>query len=101
METQRRQTEPRQTSAPPTYYTLLGLPREATSEQVERAYRQRIRQIHPDQFLLTDPVRHAAAQDQLKEVLAAIQLLRDPGARRRYDALLEGRPLGARLRRPA
>jgi curved DNA-binding protein CbpA len=56
-----------------------------------------VRLIHPDHFVLTDPARHATASEALKELIAAMRVLRDPVERARYDARLEGRPLGARM----
>jgi hypothetical protein len=99
-DTHRTRPVRRMSGSPPNYYALLGVPRNATQEQVEGAYRRSARLIHPDQFFLTDPPRHAVAQEKLKAVIAAMQVLRDPAERARYDAVLDGRPLAARIGPP-
>jgi|SRR5947209_8708276 len=71
----------------PDYYKLLGLERGATDPQIERAYRRCAARVHPDRFH-GDPEGRAAAEAQLKELNHAMQILRDPTRRARYDALL-------------
>lgn len=80
------------------YYALLGVPRNATGEEIERAYRRYVVLIHPDKCF-NDPKRHAVAQEQLKAVNGAMQVLRDPGIRAQYDAILAGLPLASRMGR--
>jgi curved DNA-binding protein CbpA len=62
-------------------YSLLGLPRTATSAEIANAYRRHVRDLHPD----TRTARDAAADERLQRVLAAYKLLRDPERRARYD----------------
>ena len=69
------------------YYSLLGLERSATDAQIERAYRRYAAQIHPDRFF-DNPVRRKEAEAKLKQLNAAMQVLRDPLRRARYDASL-------------
>jgi molecular chaperone DnaJ len=69
------------------YYGLLGVGRNATSEQIKRAYRRLVRDLHPD--VNPDP----AAQERFKEVTAAYEVLSDPQKREIVD--LGGDPLGA------
>jgi len=90
-----RSYEPR---TPGSYYALLGVPETASSEQIERAYRQYVVCIHPDTHF-TDPVRHAEAQEQLKAINAAMQVLRDPVERARYTSRPAGLPLASRMGR--
>ena len=78
------------------YYAVLGVPRDATAEHLERAYRRYVTVIHPDKCF-GDPERHAVAQEKLKAINAAMQVLRDPAQRARYDAALARFPLTARL----
>lgn len=61
------------------YYELLELPRDATAEDIKRAYRRLARQLHPD----TNP--DPAAEGQFKAVAQAYEVLSDPDKRQRYD----------------
>lgn len=61
------------------YYDLLGLSRDATAEEIKRAYRSLARQLHPD----TNP--DPAAADRFKQVAQAYEVLSDPEKRERYD----------------
>lgn len=83
----------------PDYYALLGVRHTATQEEVEAAFRRYVRAIHPDQFF-NDPQRQREAQDRLKAANAAMQVLRDPVLRWRYDAALDHLPLASRLEPP-
>ena len=61
------------------YYDLLAVPRDATAEDIKRAYRRMARQLHPDTN--DDP----AAEARFKEVAQAYEVLSDPDKRQRYD----------------
>jgi curved DNA-binding protein len=63
------------------YYDVLGVPRDASAEDIRRAYRKLARQHHPD--VNKDP----GAEDRFKEVSEAYEVLRDPEKRERYDRL--------------
>jgi len=63
------------------YYEALGVPRDASSEDIRRAYRKLARQYHPDVNKEPD------AEDRFKEVSEAYEVLRDPEKRERYDRL--------------
>jgi molecular chaperone DnaJ len=68
------------------YYGILGVRRDASADDIKRAYRQLARQFHPD--VNSDP----AAQDRFKEINAAYEVLSDPKKREIVD--LGGDPLG-------
>ena len=67
------------------YYGILGVPREASADEIKRAYRQLARQFHPD--VNPDP----AAQERFKEISSAYEVLSDPKKREIVD--LGGDPL--------
>lgn len=62
------------------YYASLGVSRNASPEEIKKAYRRRARELHPD----TNP--DPAAEAQFKEVARAYEILGDPERRQRYDA---------------
>lgn len=61
------------------YYQALGVSRDATSEQIQQAYRKLARKHHPD--INKDP----GAEERFKEANEAYQVLSDPKTRKRYD----------------
>jgi molecular chaperone DnaJ len=67
------------------YYAVLGVPRDATGEQIKKAYRKLARELHPD--LNPSP----EAQERFKDVTAAYEVLSDPQKREIVD--LGGDPL--------
>lgn len=66
------------------YYEVLGVARNATPEQIKRAYRQLARKHHPD---LQPAAERAKAGEHFKEINEAYEVLSDPEKRKKYDAL--------------
>jgi molecular chaperone DnaJ len=62
------------------HYEVLGVSRNATDDEIKRAYRELARRYHPDSNH-DDP----DAVERFKEISAAYEVLRDPERRRRYD----------------
>ena len=65
---------------PTDHYAVLGISRDATQDEIKRAYRRLARQLHPDAN------RHEVdAEERFKEVTRAYEVLSDPVKRERYD----------------
>jgi len=62
------------------FYEALGVPRNASPEEIQRAYRKLARTYHPDVNKAPD------AEERFKEVSEAYDVLSDPELRSRYDA---------------
>jgi curved DNA-binding protein len=63
------------------YYEALGVPRDASEEDIRRSYRQLARRYHPDVN------KEPGAEDRFKQISEAYEVLRDPEKRERYDRL--------------
>jgi DnaJ domain len=72
-------------SSEPDYYHMLRIEPGATDDQIEQAYRGVVAINHPDKFF-DDPGKRERAEQQLKELNAAMQVLRNPSRRALYDA---------------
>src|SRR5437870_8358287 len=68
---------------PDNYYAVLGVPIDADSETLKRAYRQLARRYHPD-------VAGSAGAIQMKRINRAYDVLSDPEKRLNYDTILGG-----------
>ena len=60
-------------------YDILEVDRNATADEIKKAYRRLARELHPD----TNP--DPAAEARFKEISAAYEVLSDPERRSRYD----------------
>lgn len=63
------------------YYKVMGVARDASQEDIKRAYRRLARKYHPDVS------KEADAEARFKEVGEAYEVLSDPEKRAAYDAL--------------
>ena len=72
---------------PRDYYGILGVPRNASADEIKKAYRRLARELHPD----LNPSEEA--QERFKEVTAAYEVLSDPQKREIVD--LGGDPLAS------
>jgi len=63
------------------YYAVLGLDRDAPSDQIRKAYRKKALELHPDR---NGGSRHA--EEAFKELTEAYAVLGDPSRRAAYDA---------------
>ncbi len=61
------------------YYKILGVPENASQEEIKKAYRKLAHQYHPD--------RKGGSEEKFKKINEAYQTLSDPEKRARYDAM--------------
>lgn len=66
------------------YYETLGVPRDASTADIKKAFRKLARQHHPD--VAKDK---KAAEEKFKEINEANEVLSDPEKRKKYDGLGE------------
>jgi curved DNA-binding protein len=62
------------------FYEVLGVPRTASQDEIQRAYRKLARKHHPDVS------KHPDSEENFKQVSEAYDVLSDPETRKRYDA---------------
>lgn len=81
------------------YYRILGIPENASQDEVKRAYRRLAKRYHPD----ANP-NDAAAAERFKEISEAHSVLGDAEKRKKYDAMRRfgafGRATGGGAGRP-
>ncbi|WP_254174914.1 molecular chaperone DnaJ [Planktothrix pseudagardhii] len=61
------------------YYEILGVSRDADTEELKRAYRRLARKYHPDVN------KEPGAEERFKEISRAYEVLKEPEMRARYD----------------
>jgi curved DNA-binding protein len=63
------------------YYQIMGVARDASQDDIKRAYRKLARKYHPDVS------KEAGAEEKFKELQEANEVLKDPEKRAAYDQL--------------
>lgn len=76
------------------YYEVMGVARDATQDEIKRAYRKLARKYHPDVNDAPD------AEARFKEVGEAYEVLKDPEKRAAYDQLGQNWQAGQDFRPP-
>jgi len=66
------------------YYQILGVSRDASGEDIRKAFRQLALRYHPDH----NPCNPKEAEEKFKEINEAYEVLNDDLKRRQYDRLL-------------
>jgi len=72
------------------YYQILGVPDNASQEDIKRAFRKLAFKHHPD----TNPGRERQAEEKFKEINEAYGVLGDKGKRQQYDFARKGQFAG-------
>ena len=72
------------------YYEVLGVNKNATDDEIKKAYRKLAKKYHPD----ANPDNKEAAEAKFKEVNEAYENLSDPQKRKMYDQFGHGGPQG-------
>ena len=70
-------------AAPNTYYDILGVSRDASQEDIKRAYNRMISEFHPDRNQTPDATQKA------QEINEAYDILKDPSLRAEYDKIID------------
>ncbi len=68
------------------YYAILGVSKDASAREIQKAFQQKARKLHPDVNKEPD------AEEKFKEVSEAYAVLSDEQKRARYDAMRSGNP---------
>jgi curved DNA-binding protein len=76
------------------YYAVMGVGRDASAEEIKRAYRKLARKYHPDVS------KEADAEKRFKDLGEAYEVLKDPEKRAAYDQLGRGYHDGQAFRPP-
>ena len=89
------------------HYETLGVPPEASTKEIRKAYLRRARALHPDRQLGRPEREARAAEQAMRQVNAAWTVLSDVGKRAEYDRRARAqtrsqvpRPTPARTPRP-
>ena len=67
------------------YYRILGVSREASDDEIKKAYRKLVFQHHPDRNPESE-----SADEKIREINAAYEIVGDPEKRRSYDRIFWG-----------
>ena len=76
------------------YYATLGVKRDASADDIKKAYRKLAQKHHPDVS------KDAKAEEKFKDIAEAYQTLKDPEKRAAYDQLGTGYKPGDEIRPP-
>ena len=70
------------------YYEVLGVGREATQQEIKKAYRRGVLDSHPDRHRASPAAERAWAEAKFRELAEAYETLGDKAKRFAYDRVL-------------
>ncbi|NIZ18815.1 J domain-containing protein [Entomospira culicis] len=68
-----------------TYYDILGVSKEASSEEIRKAYKSLAMKYHPDRLNGLPASQQASMTEKMKEITNAYTTLKDENLRKKYD----------------
>lgn len=67
------------------YYKILGIDKNATEDDIKKAYRKAAKEYHPDKFVGKSEKERKEAEDKFKEISGAYAVLSDKDKKAKYD----------------
>lgn len=67
------------------YYKILGVEKNATEDEIKKAFRKQAVKWHPDKWANSSEEEKKKAEEMFKNIAEANEILSDPNKRQRYD----------------
>ncbi len=67
------------------YYEILGINKNATDDELKKAYKKLVIKWHPDGFVNASEDKRKEAEEKMKDINEAYDVLKDPKKRAQYD----------------
>ena len=67
------------------YYSILGVNRNASDDEIKSAYKKNALKYHPDRHANDSEEKKKEAEEKFKEIAEAYSVLSDPEKRKQYD----------------
>ncbi|QPG77348.1 hypothetical protein FOA43_004759 [Brettanomyces nanus] len=86
---QQQQQQQVQKTPPNDYYKILGVKKGADEATIKKAYREKMKQNHPDKLKRTSNLTDEEIESKVSEINNAYEVLSDPEKRKNYDSFGE------------